>query len=175
MDGGFVAPDFAWWQDRAAVLSLKRQGRELVGGCPSCGGRDRFAVKPKDDGGALVNCRQCGDFAAILAAAGWERPPPAAAPTREFKYRDLDGKHYHSAFRIDRPDGTKKVWQRPGFKSRPLPYRIENLADFGDRPIVIAEGEPKADRLAALGYAAVAWCGGTGNVARDAVGRAGGL
>ena len=165
MDGGFVAPNFAWWQGRASALALNTEGRELVGPCPNCGGDDRFAVKRLDNGGALVNCRQCKDYPAILRGAGWNAPPPDEPPTREFKYRDPNGKHYHSSFR--KGDGPgKKVWQRAGFKGRPHPYRIDHLPDAGDRPIVIAEGEPKADRLAALGYAALAWCGGAGAVLR---------
>ena len=169
-----IAPSFADWQGKAAALELRRQGRELVGSCPSCGGTDRFAVKPVQGGAALIHCRQCKGFVDILKAAGLaeDRPTNGAAPTREFEYRDLSGKHYHSAFRQGDGPG-KKCWQRPGFKGRPLPYRIEHHADFGDHPIVIAEGEPKADRLARLGYAAVAWCGGAEAVLRtrwDALG-----
>jgi CHC2 zinc finger len=37
-------------------LKLRRQGRELVGPCPTCGGRDRFAVSPSKQ---LWNCRGC--------------------------------------------------------------------------------------------------------------------
>ena len=37
-------------------LKLRRQGRELVGPCPRCGGRDRFAVNPSK---GLWNCRGC--------------------------------------------------------------------------------------------------------------------
>ena len=47
-------------------LRLKRQGRELVGPCPVCGGNDRFAVHPTK---GLWNCRHCvrgGDAIALL-------------------------------------------------------------------------------------------------------------
>lgn len=37
--------------------SLKRQGRELVGACPVCGGRDRFAIQTVRN---IWNCRGCG-------------------------------------------------------------------------------------------------------------------
>ena len=174
MDGAFVAPPFSDWQGKAPALGLKRQGRELVGPCPACGGTDRFAVKPTEGGASLIHCRGCKGFVDIVKAAGFaeDRPTNGAVPTREFQYRDLSGKHYHSAFRQGDGPG-KKCWQRPGFKGRPLPHRIEHHADFGDHPIVIAEGEPKADRLARLGYAAVAWCGGAEAVLRtrwDALG-----
>ena len=37
-------------------LRLKRQGRELVGPCPVCGGNDRFAIHPTR---GVWNCRHC--------------------------------------------------------------------------------------------------------------------
>jgi len=43
--------------DRLGVAGLKRTGREWVGPCPVCGGRDRFGINP-DKG--VWNCRQCG-------------------------------------------------------------------------------------------------------------------
>jgi DNA primase len=36
---------------------LRREGRELVGGCPHCGGSDRFAIWPNKN---IWNCRGCG-------------------------------------------------------------------------------------------------------------------
>ena len=38
-------------------LQLRRQGRELVGPCPKCGGHDRFAINPAK---LVWNCRGCG-------------------------------------------------------------------------------------------------------------------
>ena len=37
-------------------LRLKRQGRELVGSCPRCGGTDRFAINTAKQ---VWNCRGC--------------------------------------------------------------------------------------------------------------------
>jgi phage/plasmid primase-like uncharacterized protein len=37
-------------------IVLKRQGQELVGSCPKCGGRDRFSVAPTK---GVWNCRHC--------------------------------------------------------------------------------------------------------------------
>ena len=47
-------------KDWAQACSLKKQGREWVGPCPLCGGKDRFHVR---DGSAtvLVGCRGCID------------------------------------------------------------------------------------------------------------------
>jgi putative DNA primase/helicase len=72
---------------------LKRVGRELVGPCPACGGRDRFAVNV---GKRIWNCRGCqkgGDvvdlvrhldgvgFAAAVEILTGEKPRPAPART----------------------------------------------------------------------------------------------
>lgn len=43
--------------DRLGVAGLKRQGAEMVGPCPVCGGRDRFAVNLRSH---LALCRKCG-------------------------------------------------------------------------------------------------------------------
>lgn len=43
--------------ERLAIAGLKKHSGELVGPCPECGGRDRFAVHPKKN---VFNCRGCG-------------------------------------------------------------------------------------------------------------------
>jgi hypothetical protein len=43
--------------ERLGVPDLKRGGREWIGPCPKCGGRDRFGINP-DKG--VWNCRHCG-------------------------------------------------------------------------------------------------------------------
>ncbi|MBF9042971.1 hypothetical protein HKCCE4037_06515 [Rhodobacterales bacterium HKCCE4037] len=43
--------------DRLGIAGLKPAGQELVGPCPICGGRDRFAVNIRSH---LSNCRKCG-------------------------------------------------------------------------------------------------------------------
>jgi phage/plasmid primase-like uncharacterized protein len=49
-----------------AGIQLRRQGRELIGPCPRCGGNDRFQVHPAK---GLFFCRQCnprgGDVIAL--------------------------------------------------------------------------------------------------------------
>ena len=64
----------------AAHGGLKRSGAEWIGPCPNCGGDDRFAVKDRGDRTALVNCRGCGDFGAIMKALFPDRCP--ARPSR---------------------------------------------------------------------------------------------
>lgn len=43
--------------DRIGIAGLKHQGCEMVGPCPLCGGRDRFAVHLRS---GVFNCRKCG-------------------------------------------------------------------------------------------------------------------
>jgi CHC2 zinc finger/Toprim domain len=79
-------------------LGLKRIGGELIGACPQCGGRDRFAVSIRKQ---IFLCRGCGrsgdviafvqhldqcDFkTAVLTLAGDEHRPiaPVVKPTEE--------------------------------------------------------------------------------------------
>ena len=82
-------PSLADWQARAQALGLKKQGRELVGPCPACGGTDRFRVGPR---GAF--CRQCcpdgSDPAALrrlIEAAGFAWPDSANRREGPFKAR----------------------------------------------------------------------------------------
>lgn len=42
---------------RLEIDGLKRAGREMVGPCPRCGGRDRFGINLQKN---LFQCRQCG-------------------------------------------------------------------------------------------------------------------
>ena len=171
------APSFANWKDRAGLLGLKRKGRQLVGPCPSCGGDDRFSVTEKN-GRAVFQCRGCnpssrdqnGRDAAltILKTAGFAEERKHSAKTRQrgkpdmiHVYRDPTGKPYHRVHRIGSgPD--KDVWQDAGYEGSFYPYRVEQLPDRSDVPIVIVEGERCADHLVRLEYAAVTWCGGAG-------------
>jgi hypothetical protein len=43
--------------ERLAIAGLKRAGREMVGPCPACGGKDRFGINTQK---CVWNCRHCG-------------------------------------------------------------------------------------------------------------------
>ena len=170
MADAFVAPSFADWQDRAPALRLRLVGREYVGGCPHCGGTDRFAVKPIEGGGALVNCRQCRDFGAILAAVGWDgrpaqspaprhllprrdRPPPPAWARWRFPYVDADGRLVVTVMRRDFLDPASAFTKRchrdpegvePPAAGWPL-YRLPSLTANPGRPVLVVEGEKAAE------------------------------
>jgi hypothetical protein len=57
-------------------IRLKRQGRELVGPCPMCGGTDRFSINTVKQ---VWNCRQCAiggdviDFVKLLDMVDLDR------------------------------------------------------------------------------------------------------
>jgi putative DNA primase/helicase len=116
--------------------------------------------------------------------------PPAdvAAPTLgratdQWCYRNPAGEQLFWVQRIPQPDGKKlfvhRTWldggwhypsKRDPFKSewptpRPL-YRLPDLTDRPDAPVLITEGEKVADAAAELfpDHACLAWCGGTGGI-----------
>ena len=73
-------------------------------------------------------------------------------------YHDPTGKPYHRVYR--RGSGPDKdVWQDAGYEGSFYPYRVEQLPDRSDVPIIIVEGERCADHLVRLEYAAVTWSG----------------
>jgi CHC2-type zinc finger protein/Toprim domain-containing protein len=106
---------------RRGGLGLKRMGAELIGACPQCGGRDRFAVSIRKQ---ILLCRGCGrsgdviafvqhvdqcDFKeAVRILAGDETRPvapvakqaqPSAKPT-EAKEKESDQEKTERALRI---------------------------------------------------------------------------
>ena len=84
----FSKPSQADWEK---AWPLKREGQELKGACPVCGGDDRFYIKP--DGS--FNCRQCdSDYKKTLQGAGfWQEP---------------NSNHYQA------PSLTKLTWELSG-------------------------------------------------------------
>ena len=104
-------PTWNEWQDASAALGLRERAGELIGPCPSCGGRDRFHVRARHDGGAIVGCRGCIDgrgigggatgFAAVIASAF---PDHAAERNR---HRERAG---YPRRRPTRPNNAPKIW-----------------------------------------------------------------
>jgi putative DNA primase/helicase len=115
--------------------------------------------------------------------------PPTDAPapalgraTAQWCYRNAAGEQLFWVQRIPQPDGklfVHRTWldgnwhypsKRDPFKSewpapRPL-YRLPDLADRPDAPVLLAEGEKAADAAAELfpDHACLSWCGGTGGI-----------
>jgi Virulence-associated protein E/CHC2 zinc finger len=161
-------------------VRLKKIGAELIGPCPQCGGKDRFAVSPQKQ---IFNCRGCdakgdvialeaflsgSDFsAAIDALAGPHREAPREKRTRRaaiYAYCDPQtGEIIYHKKRVERLDGSKTFVIEPKQRggSEPLLYGGERLADMDNgQPVFVVEGEKKVDRLRELG--AIAVSGDTG-------------
>jgi len=118
-----------------------------------------------------------------------DTPPPNAPPptlgraVAQWCYRNAAGEQLFWIQRIDQLDGKKlfvhRTWldgawhfpsRRDPFTSewpapRPL-YRLPDLTDRPNAPVIVCEGEKAADAAAELfpDHACIAWCGGTGGV-----------
>ena len=159
-------PTYKDWLAVANDLGLSVRGNELVGGCPSCGGHDRFAVK--QDG--TFNCRGCEPssknpkaYREILKSAGLlsqrvssdRRKLPKRDPDNVYHYTDEHGKTIFVIKRWNEPDGkviAPFVMGRaaPGLPprlkapgSRPL-YQLKLLAENPTANVLIVEGEKTA-------------------------------
>jgi putative DNA primase/helicase len=106
-------------QGLAGAGELKRVGHELIGPCPRCGGRDRFAVNTAKD---IWNCRGCrkgGDaidlvqhldgvgFAEAVEVLTGEKPQPAAKITAKTKIDRGDGERERRQH-----DKARWLWSR---------------------------------------------------------------
>lgn len=171
-------PDPAWWEARAADLQLRKNGGELVGPCPACGGVDRFSVRLKD---GVFHCRACEregrDAMDIPKAAGHAKPAPpsdgkaqhgahvaasvfgkAKGAAKRWTYRNTEGKPF-DVVRIERRHGRRKQIRRDP-AGVPPPYRPYGKP--ADDYAVIVEGEASADAVIAAGLPSLTWCGGAG-------------
>lgn len=112
--------------ERLAVPDLRRSGQELVGPCPKCGGRDRFAINP---GRGVWNCRHCGggDGVALVrhvlgceftAALSWLvgeavvtlDPAEADRRAREMEKRREDAERKAARMRREAIGRAREIW-----------------------------------------------------------------
>ena len=78
--------------------ALVRKGGGYAGACPNCGGDDRFHVKERGDGTALIGCRGCIDneppetrrkaFGRIMGELFPDRRPPARTNGADRELKD---------------------------------------------------------------------------------------
>jgi putative DNA primase/helicase len=91
-------------------VPLRRQGRELIGPCPRCGGDDRFSVNPVKQ---VWHCRQCKpanisgdviglvqwldgcDFGKAIETLTGNRPSPTQTPARSAQTPDAYEQEQH--------------------------------------------------------------------------------
>ena len=106
-------------------------------------------------------------------------PLPNSNPTTRWAYRDAEGRLLGYTERFDTPEGKSikpfswcvspagaKRWMRKGLpKPHPL-YGLDKLAQRPGAPVLVVEGEKKADAGNRLlsSYVAVSWAGGVGRV-----------
>jgi phage/plasmid primase-like uncharacterized protein len=121
----------------AAMLAARghqsrRCGGELIGPCPVCGGRDRFAVNPKK---AVWNCRGCSKGGDVIALV-----------------RHLDGCGFNDA--IEQLIG--QTWPVPQFAAAPpqrqiaqaSPHRAAVRSPERTRLLLVSRLGPRAGRRA---------------------------
>lgn len=131
-----------------------------------------MSISDADNGDVLINSFNGGDAVALKQECRRlgllsDLHPSGERRETKFHYRGLERELLYRTVRIDQP-GRKKTFraQRPdgaggwlnGLKDVPrVLYRLpELLAADKAEPIYLAEGERKADRLAAMGFVATA-------------------
>ena len=149
-----------------AGVTLTRRGKEHVGPCWRCGGRDRFHVGPGDDGKVLLGCRGCGTDqheyfrASMTALLPRDRPDGNSDVTGGVAWRQRTWTCVNPLTGATRDHLRTDLWPRdrkirwgPGTgSSKDLIYRAR-LTAIG--PLVVCEGEPDADAVAARGVDAL--------------------
>lgn len=162
--------------------------------CPIHGGGNEhnpsLGIEKAADGKLLLHCFVCGPdvrAARFCYAVGLtqkdlypeDRPfenkrRPRGKIVEKYDYIDRDGGLRYQACRLDpkdfrqrRPNGKGGwIWNLRGVER--ILYRLPQLAASDkSQPVFIVEGERKADRLAALGFAATCNVGGAGKWKRD--------
>jgi putative DNA primase/helicase len=107
-------------------------------------------------------------------------PLPNSNPSMRFTYRDAEGRVLGYTERIEKTGGGKDVkpfswcvsktgakqWKRKGLPPPHPLYGLDRLAKHPDLPVLVTEGEKKADSGERLlkSYVTVSWAGGSGRV-----------
>ena len=168
--------------------NLKRNGSQLEGACPNCGGDDRFHVNLEPP--HLFGCRQCEDAGAILKATfGEARARKPADQCVDAEWRTADGLR-HKAYRMDWPDDWsghpcdwrdkkngpvcvttkphKHTWEEKhtGAPGRPVGLLVGfwRPVEPASEIVVLVEGPKTARAVREAGYIAATWCGGTSGI-----------
>jgi hypothetical protein len=167
----------------AKLLAGEVSGLQVLCPGPGHGPHDRsLSVKPSlTNGGFVVNSFAnddpitCRDHVRkMLGMEPFMSHPKASPRKRHFDYCGPDGALVYQVEREDLPDGGKKirqrrpdgnggwVWNLAGVQ--PVPYRLPELLEAlaHGRPVVIVEGEAKADLLWSWNVPATCNSGGAG-------------
>lgn len=176
---------------------VRPSGGGWVARCP--GHEDQHAslsVAAGDDGRALLTCHAGCTAEAVVGAlgmsmaelyprtngaAGAARPSQGKGRETRYRARLADGSHAAERIehvRVDRPDGTKRMWwERGGRKglaglspSTFALYGVERVDPLASEPVVLVEGEKATDALVAMGIIAVGTVTGAATIPdRDAL------
>lgn len=156
----FSANDIA---QRFGGQKFKKQGKGFRMLCPAHDDRNPSLSVTDGDKGTVLYCHAGCKAEAIAAAWGLklsdlfrDPPSPQVANTRYFPYI-RDGETVFTVKRIDYTNAPKDIKQMSGgsYKlpptlkdegSRPL-YKLPELLDAPDAPVLVVEGEPHCDRL----------------------------
>jgi hypothetical protein len=178
--------DLEEWAQR--LDGARRTSQGLKARCPAHEDKNPSLSVDIRNGRVVWHCHAGCSQDAVRDAA--ERPNgappvarPAVPPAREvrqevFLVKDKVGRPIAKHTRVDYSDGSKKFFWPRGTDVAGLPlYGVEHLASLDvAQPVIVTEGERKADLLRAVGFAAVGLVGGASvepadEVLADLVGR----
>jgi len=137
-------------------------------------GRHSLSVTSGENRGVLLRCHAGCNWTDVIAAIGLEakdlypkkddnRKPQIVA---QYDYRDEVGNLLYQVVRLEpKSFRQRKPIDRGGWEwrignVRRVPYRLDKL--YGNKGIVIVEGEKDADGLSALGIPSTTFAGGAG-------------
>jgi hypothetical protein len=159
------------------LTSVRRSGGGWVARCPAHDDRNpSLSITAGEDGRALLHCHAGCTTESIVAALGLTladlfprtNGSPAAGTARRvveregFESRGTDGTLHATHTRIDYSDGSKAfLWPKGTVAAKVPLYRSEDIPSFDPAaPVIVTEGERKADKLRAAGFAVVALAAG---------------
>lgn len=150
--------------DRGTVVTVDANAPDGVV-VHSFNGGDALAIKDKMRAdGLLPEWKPSKSKGTLTITPKKTLPPIEFRPVNQWDYIDLDGEIRYRVKRVDHPDGSKDFpvyhqdangnWVR-GRNGDAILYRwLDIVAAPSDAVIFMAEGERKADKLAAWGYPA---------------------
>ena len=106
----------------------------------------------------------CGRMDTSRFSASGRRPRRVL---KEYDYTDENGARLYQTVRFEPKDFRQRrsdgnggwIWKGP---ERPVPYKLPELIESGNAPVLIAGGEKDVDNLRALGFTATCNHGGEG-------------
>jgi len=145
----------------AKLTDVTRTGRGWMARCPAHDDHTpSLSVRVAEDGHVLVKCFAECTVEKVVAAVGMRMADlmPATTIVATYDYRDEHGVLLFQAVRLSpksfrlRRQTQKGDWTWKLDGVRPIPYRLPEL--YGQRVVILVEGEKDADNLVTLGLPA---------------------